>query len=79
MTSHRWPTPYAESGGCTLPAVFAVARRGTAPGRLSRTGEHRDREVKANAVQLPAERRILRVADDGISVHTLTLSGPTLL
>lgn len=65
--------------GRTLPAVFTVAFWDTAQGRLSRTDEYLDRYVEVDGVQLPAERRILRVEDDGISVRKLTLSEYTLL
>ncbi|MFN8663006.1 MAG: DUF3386 family protein [Thermomicrobiales bacterium] len=65
--------------GRTLPAVFTVAFWDSAQGRLSRTDEYLDRYVEVAGVQLPAERRILRVEDDGISVRKLTLSGHTLL
>ncbi len=65
--------------GRTLPAVFTVAFWDTAQGRLSRTDEYLDRYLDVDGVQLPAERRILRVADDGISVRKMTLSGHTLL
>jgi hypothetical protein len=65
--------------GRTLPAVFTVAFWDTAQGRLSRTDEYVDRYTEVGGVQLPAERRILRVEDDGISVHKMTLSGHTLL
>ena len=65
--------------GRTLPAVFTVAFWDTAQGRLSRTDEYLDRYVEVDGVQLPAERRILRVEDDGISVRKMTLSGHTML
>lgn len=65
--------------GHTLPAVFTVAFWDTARGRLSRADEYLDRYVEVDGVQLPAERRILRVDDDGISVRKLTLSGHRLL
>lgn len=65
--------------GRTLPEVFTVAFWDTAQGRLSRTDEYLDRYVEVDGVQLPAERRILRVDDDGISVRKLTLSGQKLL
>lgn len=65
--------------GRTLPAIFTVAFWDTAQGRLTRTDEYLDRYVEVDGVQLPAERRILRVEDDGISVRKLTLSGHTLL
>lgn len=65
--------------GRTLPAVFTVAFWDTENGRLTRTDEYVDRYVEVDGVQLPAERRILRVEDDGISVRKLTLSGHALL
>jgi hypothetical protein len=65
--------------GRTLPAVFTVAFWDTAQGRLTRTDEYLDRYVEVDGVQLPTERRILRVEDDGISVRKMTLSGQTLL
>jgi hypothetical protein len=65
--------------GQMLPAVFTVAFWDTAQGRLSRTDEYLDRYVEVEGVQLPAERRILRVEDAGISVRKMTLSGHVLL
>lgn len=65
--------------GRTLPTIFTVAFWDTAQGRLTRADEYRDRYIEVGGVQLPAERRILRFADDGVSVRTLTLSGHALL
>jgi hypothetical protein len=63
----------------TLPAVFTVAFWDTGQNRLTRTDEYVDRYVVVDGVQLPAERRVLRVEDDGISVRKMRLSGHTLL
>jgi hypothetical protein len=65
--------------GRTLPAVFTVAFWDTAQGRLTRADEYLDRYVEVQGVQLPAERRILRVEDDGISLRKMTLSDHTML
>ena len=67
------------SDGRTLPAVFTVAFWDTAQGRLSHTDEYLDRYIEVGGVHLPAERRILRVDDEGITVRTMRLSGHTLL
>lgn len=65
--------------GRTLPQTFTVAFWDAAQGRLTRTDEYVDRYVEVDGVQLPAERRILRVEDGGITVRKMTLSGHTLL
>lgn len=65
--------------GRTLPAIFTVAFWDAAQARLTRTDEYRDRYREVDGVQLPAERRVLRAADDGISVRTMTLRNQTLL
>jgi hypothetical protein len=65
--------------GRTVPAIFAVAYWDAAQGRLSRTEEYQDRYVDVDGVYLPAERRILRFDDDGVSLRKMVLSGHTLL
>jgi hypothetical protein len=65
--------------GRTVPSVFAVAYWDSAQGRLNRTEAYQDRYVDVDGVYLPAERRILRFDDDGVSVRRLALSGHTLL
>lgn len=65
--------------GRTLPSAFTVAFWNTDEGRLTRTDSYQDRYVDIDGVYLPAQRRILRAEDGGVSVHELTVTNHVLL
>lgn len=64
--------------GRTLPSSFTVAFWDTDQGRLTRTDAYQDRYADIDGVYLPAQRRILRAEDSGISVHEMALTNHVL-